>query len=351
MAGEDRPARLSSLDLLRGLVVALLVLVEWLLPSPAYPWLRHSPWDGIRVADVVFPAFLFIVGAGMAAGAPRAWSRHAGRAVTLVAVGLLFNAWGDTGADLSQLRLPGVLQMIGVSGLLAAGVVALARRPAVVGAAAAALLGAHGVLLSHAPLDCGSGRLDPGCSLPWAVDRRVFGLDHLYHQGGFGHDPEGLVTTVLGATAVVLLGWVAARLVLDRRAAVIQLALALAGAGMAALVWPPHKRLWTPTFSLLLVAGCTALLLALSVAFDGRPRRWPQPVRWTLTALGANALLVYVAQHVVLRALEQTPSGDGTLATALLDGVGSLLGVSLLAVAVATALAAALHALDWHWRV
>ena len=55
--------RLTSLDVFRGLVVALLVLVEWVLPAPGYTWLRHAPWDGVRIPDVVFPAFLFMVGA------------------------------------------------------------------------------------------------------------------------------------------------------------------------------------------------------------------------------------------------------------------------------------------------
>lgn len=50
----------------RAQLVVLLVVVEYLPPSPAYRWLRHSPWDGVRVADVVFPGFLFVVGASAA---------------------------------------------------------------------------------------------------------------------------------------------------------------------------------------------------------------------------------------------------------------------------------------------
>lgn len=54
---------------------------------------------------------------------------------------------------------------------------------------------------------------------------------------------------------------------------------------------------------------------------------------------------------MVAQALANTPAGDGTLQTALLDHVGSLLGVAFLALAVAAAIAAVLHALDWHWTV
>lgn len=326
--------------------------VEWVLPSPAYPWLRHSPWDGMRVADVVFPAFLFMVGASASLADRVDGRRLAKRTVLLVVMGLLFNAWGTSGADLSTLRLTGVLQMIAVAGLLTGLVTRFVRRPAAVGALGVGLAVAHGLVVSHVPVDCGADRLDPGCSVGWAVDRHVFGLAHLYRQGLAGHDPEGLLTTVFGATAVVLLGWAAGRFLHRDGGFAPAGALAaacLAGAGVAALVWPLNKRAWTPTFSLLLAGGCIVVLVALAAALDGRAHRRPQPLRWTLTALGRNALLVYVGQHVVLTALLTTPSGEATLATAILDRVGSLLGVALLAVVAWSLVAALLHALDWHW--
>src|SRR5205807_7085411 len=130
------------------------------------------------------------------------------------------------------------------------------------------------------PLGCGTGRLDQGCSASFVVDRHVFGVAHLYHHGQFGHDPEGLLTTVFGATALVLFGWVAGRLLDDRRRVLLLASATLAGAGFAALVYPPMKRLWTPTFTLLLATGCVLALLGLSLLLDGRPHRRPQPARW-----------------------------------------------------------------------
>ena len=126
------------------------------------------------------------------------------------------------------------------------------------------------------------------------------------------------------------------------------MAATVAGAGVCALFDPPNKRIWTPTFGLLLAAGCTLVLVALAALLDGRAHPRPQPVRWTVTALGRNALFVYVGQHVVLTTLESTPSGTGNLANALQAHVGSLLGVALLAVVAWTVLAAAMHAVDWH---
>jgi predicted acyltransferase len=346
--------RVTSLDVFRGLVVALLVLVEWVLPAPGYTWLRHSPWAGVRIPDVVFPAFLFMVGASASLANRVDLRRLLRRSLVLVALGLLFNAWGDAGSDVSRLRLPGVLQMIGVAGLLAGLLTRYVRSPRTVAAAGLGLVAVHGALLSHVPIDCGAGRLVPGCSFPWAVDRHVFGLAHVYHQGQFGHDPEGLVTTVLGATAMVLFGWAAGRFLYregDRIATSVLAGLLLVAAGFATLAWPLVKRVWTPSFGLLMAAGCTAVLLGLASLLDDRRRRLPQPTRWALTALGRNALLVYVGQHVVLSSLSATPHGDGTLATALLDPFGSPVGVAVAAVVAWTAIAAALHALDWHWTV
>jgi uncharacterized membrane protein YeiB len=74
-------------------------------------------------------------------------------------------------------------------------------------------------------------------------------------------------------------------------------------------------------------------------------------VRWSLTALGRNALFVYVTQHVVLTSLTATHVGRHTLADALYDHVGSSLGVALLAVAAGAVAAAAMHACDWYVTV
>ena len=59
--------RIVSLDLLRGLAVAGMILVDspgsW---SKVYPPLEHAAWHGFTAADLVFPTFLFC--AGMAVG-------------------------------------------------------------------------------------------------------------------------------------------------------------------------------------------------------------------------------------------------------------------------------------------
>src|SRR5512133_2454288 len=64
--GKHR-TRLSSLDVMRGLTIAAMVLVNVEGdPRFAPAALKHADWDGWTLADLVFPAFLFISGAGMA---------------------------------------------------------------------------------------------------------------------------------------------------------------------------------------------------------------------------------------------------------------------------------------------
>ena len=59
------PARLTSLDTFRGLVILTMTFVNYLAGVANIPgWAKHMPAheDGYTFVDVVFPAFLFIVG-------------------------------------------------------------------------------------------------------------------------------------------------------------------------------------------------------------------------------------------------------------------------------------------------
>jgi len=119
--------RLESLDALRGLTIAGMILVnnagDW---SYVFPPLLHAPWHGWTLTDLIFPSFLFIVGVSIAfAFAPyrgperpplRVYLRVGRRVVILFGLGLVLNAlyyipWWYT---LTVLRIPGVLQRIAV---------------------------------------------------------------------------------------------------------------------------------------------------------------------------------------------------------------------------------------------
>jgi len=57
--------RIESIDLFRGLTIALMIFVNDMASVPSAPsWLHHvgAQTDGMTIPDLVFPAFLFIVG-------------------------------------------------------------------------------------------------------------------------------------------------------------------------------------------------------------------------------------------------------------------------------------------------
>jgi heparan-alpha-glucosaminide N-acetyltransferase len=98
----DRPARVLSIDLLRGADVWLMLFVNEMAGVKGTPaFLRHMPAsaDGMTITDVVFPAFLFItgmaiplaLGARLRRGDPRAavWRHVLARTATLLLLGVL----------------------------------------------------------------------------------------------------------------------------------------------------------------------------------------------------------------------------------------------------------------------
>ena len=58
--------RLLALDVLRGLTIGGMILVNspgtW---SYVYPPLLHSSWNGLTMADVIYPLFMFMMGMSM----------------------------------------------------------------------------------------------------------------------------------------------------------------------------------------------------------------------------------------------------------------------------------------------
>ncbi|MBQ1276340.1 MAG: DUF1624 domain-containing protein, partial [Flavobacteriales bacterium] len=62
----EKKERIKSIDVLRGLTVATMIMVNnpgtW---GAIYPPLKHAAWSGCTPTDLVFPFFMFIVGASM----------------------------------------------------------------------------------------------------------------------------------------------------------------------------------------------------------------------------------------------------------------------------------------------
>ncbi len=328
---EPSPERLLSLDVFRGITVAGMLLVNnpgsW---SHVYDPLEHAKWHGWTPTDLVFPFFLFIVGVSMAysfaaqeargAGRGEMMRRAARRSALLVLLGLVLAAFPFYGVELSTLRLPGVLQRIGLAFLLASAAVVFLR-PRGQAAAAALLLLGYWAAMRWVPVPGhGAGKLEPGSDLAAYVDRAVLGTAHLW-KSSRSWDPEGLLST-LPAVATVLLGVLAGRWLRrpDRSPAEKATGMFLAGnAGLLlGLAWhgafPINKSLWTSSY-VVFTAGMALHFLATCywlVDVKGH-RRWAFP----FVLFGMNAIAAFFLSGVMARVLTLVkwsgPAGEVTL--------------------------------------
>lgn len=316
-----RGGRWLGLDALRGLAIAAMILVN----NPGawgsrwqYAPLAHADWHGCTFTDLVFPTFLFCVGVAIvpalgkrvAAGAPRSELATVivKRAAVLVLLGLLLHAFPFLDVDRwLALRVPGVLQRIGVcyglAALLFVTTTACTQRWVLL----ACLLG-HWLVSVLVPVPgVGPPSLDaPGATLQGWLDRAVFGT-HVHDDGLFPgklYDPEGLLSTV-PALATTLLGVFAGRLLRDgvdagaRAAAMLRLgALCMLAGAVWSWFLPWNKKLWTGSYAVW-TAGVAATGLGLCVwLFEQRGlTKWARP----LQVYGTNALFVFVGSGVLAR--------------------------------------------------
>jgi predicted acyltransferase len=307
--------RLVSVDVLRGLTVAAMVLVNnpgsW---RDVYWPLRHAEWDGFTPTDMIFPFFLFIVGVSIPLalgtrlehGGRGLVGRVLRRSAAIFALGLLLHALPFF--HLATLRIPGVLQRIAVCYLLAALLVVLtggaAGWPFQAGVAGALLAGYWLLMTRVAPPGGAAGDLSPAGNLAGYVDRLVLG-PHIWQAARF-YDPEGLLST-LPAVATTLLGVLAGHWIRSDRPG-RRVAAGLAIGGLAAtgagwlwgLAFPINKSLWTSSYALFM-AGLAALALAAcywSIEVRGR-RAWTAP----FVVLGVTALPLFFLSSFMARLL------------------------------------------------
>jgi predicted acyltransferase len=290
--------RLLSLDVMRGLTIAAMILVtDPGTYSAVFPPLLHAAWQGATPTDMIFPAFLFMVGISIVFSTHARLFPRSGRSATrrqliahilrrtilLSVLGLVVN--GFPAYDLHHLRLPGILQRIALcyaaAALLYLAICDLGPAPGVETDSAAsaqcasnraaaflvtiiaAILIGYWTLLRYVPVPgFGTARYDSLGYLGAYIDRAVFTTQHLWAWGltpGYGvtYDPEGLLST-LPAIANTLLGVLAGVWLRMPRPARSKAAdLLFFGALLFAVAWPlaslmpVNKRIWTSTFALL----------------------------------------------------------------------------------------------------
>ncbi len=334
---NNTTSRNSALDLLRGLTIALMIVVnnpgDW---KQMFSILRHAEWDGFLGADIVFPLFLFV--SGFAAALKIAKMQPAGphcasaltldeaepkpyylplmrRAVILFAIGLFLNAWPfgllpGSEFSISHLRIWGVLQRIAVCVLIGGLILYQVKsvRGTIIALIVLAVLYEMGMRLPL--IQTGEGNFGRSFALAdnfaRYVDTSVLPAAMLYKVKKIPFDPEGLFTT-LTATMTFIAGALCYRL--PQRRLVLGLALILAGAAFA-WVEPVNKNLWTLSY-VLLTGGAGVMLLSLLERINFAASGWRSRITDPFIRMGKNPLEIYILSGIVGKTLALTKMASG----------------------------------------
>jgi predicted acyltransferase len=315
--------RLLSLDVLRGITIAFMIMVNNNGGSGSWRFMNHAAWNGFTPTDLVFPTFVFVVGVSivfafetrLARGVPRsqlAW-HTVRRAAILFLLGVIVNSFPFF--HLAHMRFFGVLQRTAICYLVVALFYLWDTRVWTKVAALVVSLVGYWVLLRWVPVP-GAGM--PGRDFPFMdqtinlvswIDRHVtpghLYLDYATHNV---RDPEGLLSD-LPAVGTALLGLLAGMWLKSRRAvaSVKTAGLALASVVCLALgyLWsisfPLNKNLWTSSF-VLVTAGWSLAVLTLAYWVveqkgwgRGKGNAWVYP--WLV--FGSNAITAYMFSELV----------------------------------------------------
>jgi len=317
--------RLLSLDVLRGITIAFMIMVNNNGGPGSWGFMNHAEWNGLTPTDLVFPTFVFVVGASivfafharMKRGATRAQlARHTVyRAVILFALGVVVNNFPFF--HWQYMRFYGVLQRIAICYLVVGLLYIWDQRVWTKVAGVVVALVGYWALVRWVPVP-GAGMpgrdipfMDKGMNLVSWLDRLVM-PHHLYLEWGGPdphnlRDPEGLLSN-LPAFGTALLGLLTGLWLRGQRAAKTT-AMGLAAGALVCLalgcLWslefPLNKNMWTSSF-VLVAAGCSLTVLTLSyLAMDvwGWGRGESKWLVYPWLVLGANSITAYMFSELV----------------------------------------------------
>ena len=302
----EKSKRLLSLDILRGITVAGMILVNngW---GESFEMLGHSKWNGMTPCDLVFPFFLFIMGISCYLSLVKSefkptapvLRRIIKRTVLLFAIGLFIN-WFDHAIEgdllcFGHLRIMAVMQRIALCYFFVSMFAIFCNHRYTVPTIIVLLV------VYMALLVFGNGYAqDAETNILAQFDLNLLGYDHIYHKSPV--DPEGLLGTI-SSIAHVLLGFYCGKLIRERETveqkviAIFVLGTVLVlGGYLLSYGLPLNKRIWSPSY-VLMTCGLASLLQALLMyVIDIQ-----QKSGWTtfFHVFGVNALALYVSSELL----------------------------------------------------
>ena len=318
--------RYVALDVLRGMTVAGMILVNnpgsW---SHIFAPLEHAKWAGCTPTDLVFPFFLFVVGAAMAFSFAKynesltaaSTKKLLKRGVLIFLVGLALNAFPflptnlnpnlSYGENLAEywrhVRIFGVLQRIAMCYILGGLIALWLQKPKKIIPAMAFLMVIHWMILlligdpSAEMVNGAKGALSLAGQGAGAIDIAIAGENHIYHGFGIPFDPEGLLG-MLSGSCTLLMGFLLGNLIRTHENK-IEVVTKLYTIGLisvaAGYVWgnwlPIIKALWTGSY-VLYAGGWSTIMLAFFIYFIDVKEK--EKVFTPFKALGMNPLFAFV---------------------------------------------------------
>ncbi len=307
--------RILSVDIFRGLTIAFMILVNtpgtW---SHVYPPLEHAEWHGITPTDLIFPFFLFIVGTSIVLAYHnkrkhvdhRLYGKILKRSIKIILIGLFLAAFTyhfPFFKSFSTLRLPGVLQRIGIVFLISASFFVAVKDWRWYVVVTALLLGGYWYSMTQINIDGQPPQLTKTHNLASVIDRKILTEKHMwrhYEKDGYvqgDYDPEGLFST-LPSIATTFLGIFLGLILIDRRMSPYAKTILFVGIGIVlfllGLWWsqyfPLNKRLWTSSY-VLYTAGLAYIIFALVYFIVDvlNVKKWSHIFKY----LGMNAIAVF----------------------------------------------------------
>ena len=291
LTSPTKKKRLLSLDILRGITVAGMILVNnpgsW---AHIYAPLRHAAWNGCTPTDLVFPFFVFCMGVAMYISHSKSnfelnWStarKIIVRGLLIILIGWALSWYGMAlrqflkGADfvtamwtypVANIRYLGVFPRLGLVSLLG-GLLLLTFKPKRILWVSAALMLIYSILQSVT----NSFELTAQ-NMESIVDLKLLGDDHIYHMRNaagerIGFDPEGVLSTITCVAHVLIGAWVGKLIMTEKDLWSKVTRALLAGAIMMILgfcldyAYPINKAMWSASY-ILVTCGLASCILGI----------------------------------------------------------------------------------------
>ncbi len=333
---RPKPKRLLALDILRGITIAGMILVNnpgsW---GHIYAPLEHASWNGLTPTDLVFPFFMFIMGVSTYFSLRKyefkfsasALLKILRRTVVIFLIGM-FIAWfglflrgtlsgssfWEAVLNFDHIRILGVMPRLAIC-YGAGSLIALWLRHKWLPTFVGALLVIYTVILL-----CGHGFEFADHNIISIVDHKVLGPNHMYADTVDGvtlkFDPEGLLST-LPSIAHMLIGFICGGWLIsikdnrDRINRLFILGTILTFAGfLLSYGLPINKKIWSPTFVLTTCGLASSFLGLLIWIIDIKGKK-----KWCrfFEVFGINPLFLYCLGAILSIVMGAIPAGETTL--------------------------------------